>query len=283
MIRKIVTCLFLALAVSPIFGQKITLGMATALENDSIIYSAGFPLIGTTVENLISPNIADSLFVKKLEQIRTLNCKIIMCNVLFPGKIKIAGPEVNEKQVLDYLESVLKRARKAGVPNLILGSGGARRLPDDYSTEKAKADFVILAGKMAKLAKKYDVHIILENLNSTETNFLTTLNDAADVVRKVNHSYLRLNCDIYHMMRENESPEEIVKAKGLITYCELAEKEGRTLPGVAGDDFRPYLVALKKIGFEGPMVIEGKTNDLKKDASIAFGYLTTEINEVFVE
>jgi hypothetical protein len=281
MLTRIVFSILFALAANSTYSQKIKLGMATALENDSIIYSAGFRLIGTTVDNLISPNIEDSLFVKKVELVKNLNCRVIMCNVLFPGKIKIAGPDVNERQVLGYLESVLKRARTAGVPNLILGSGGARRLPDGYSMEKAKADFVILAGKMARLAKKYDIRIILENLNSTETNFLTSLKDAAEVVRKVDHPHLRLNSDIYHMMRENESPEEIVKAKGLIVYCEIAEREGRTLPGVSGDDFRPYLTALKKIGFEGLMIVEGKSNDLPKDAPIAFQYLSSQIDEVF--
>jgi sugar phosphate isomerase/epimerase len=250
--------------------------MATSLENDSLLYASGFRLIGTNVESLIGPSIPDSVFQKKAEAIRKLKTKLIMCNVLFPGSIKIAGPDVSEGRVLEYLEGVLKRARAIGLPNLILGSGGARRLPEGYDKEKAKADFSLLARKMAVLAKQYKVTIILENLNSGETNFLNTVSDAADVVSRVDHPNFRLNADIYHMMRENESPGEIVKAGKILVYCEIAEKKDRTLPGVTGEDFRPYLKALRQIGFSGPIIIEGRSADLRKDLPLAFRYLSSQ-------
>ena len=250
--------------------------MATSLENDSLLYASGFRLIGTNVESLIGPSISDSVFQKKVEAVRKLKTRLIMCNVLFPGSIKIAGPEVSETRVLEYLENVLKRAQIIGLPNLILGSGGARRLPDGYDKEKAKTEFSLLARKMAVLAKQYGVTIILENLNSGETNFLNTLRDAADVVRKVDHPNFRLNADIYHMMRENESPDEIVKAGKILVYCEIAEKAERTLPGVTGEDFKPYLTALKSIRFSGPVIIEGRSTDLSKDLPLAFRYLSSQ-------
>lgn len=262
-------------------AQQHPMGMATALENDSILYASGFKLIGTTVEKLISPTMPDSLFEEKVRMVRNMQCRVIMCNVLFPGKIKIAGPEVNETEVLNYLEAVLVRAKKAGVPNLILGSGGARRLPENYDMHKAKTDFIALAKKMADLAKRFDITIILENLNSTETNFLNRLKDAAEVVRAVDHENFRLNSDIYHMMKEDESPEEIVRAGKLIVYCEIAEEEGRTLPGINKQDFRPYLRALKQIGFTGPIMIEGNTKDLQTDLPIAMSYLQDQLREVY--
>jgi sugar phosphate isomerase/epimerase len=273
---------FMLLYIFSVYGQcaiaQVTLGMATSLKNDSLVYASGFRLIGTTVESLLSPLATDSVFREKSKKLNDLKCKVIMCNVLFPGTIKIAGPDVNEKIVLDYLEKVLQRARAAGVENLILGSGGARRLPESFDQKKAKDDFVMLAGKMAMLAQRYGVRIILENLNHTETNFLNTLKDAAEIVRRVNHPSLRLNADIYHMLREDESPEEIVRAGKLIVYCEIAEEDGRTLPGVKGEDFRPYLLALKKIKFKGPMIIEGNTSDLKKEVPQAFDFLVKALD-----
>lgn len=262
-------------------AQQHSIGMATALENDSILYASGFRLIGTTVDKLISPSMADSAFVEKVAMVRNLECRIIMCNVLFPGKLKIAGPEVDETEVLKYLEAVLDRAKKAGVPNLILGSGGARRLPENYDVERAKKDFIQLARKMAVLAERFGITIILENLNSTETNFLNKLRDAADVVRRVDHPNLRLNSDIYHMMKEDESADEIVRAGKLIVYCEIAEEEGRTLPGINKEDFRPYLRALRQIGFTGPIMIEGNTKNLQEDLPIAFSYLKAQLKEVY--
>jgi sugar phosphate isomerase/epimerase len=83
------------------------------------------------------------------------------------------------------------------------------------------------------------------------------------------------------MLKEGESPDEIRKAGRLIVYSEIAEKEGRTLPGVAGEDFRPYLRALKDIRYKGPIIIEGRTNDLKADVPKAFTFLSGQLKEVY--
>lgn len=274
---------WLCLSATSLRAQTIpSLGMATGLENDSLLYASGFRYIGTSVGSLISPSVSEEVFGENLKKIAALKCSLYMCNVLFPASLKIAGPAVDEKAVLDYLEAVLQRAHKAGVRHLILGSGGARRLPEGYDAGKAKAGFVLLARKMAVATQKHNVTIILENLNSTETNFITTLRDAADIVRKVDHPSFRLNADIYHMLKEGESPEEIRKAGDLIIYSEIAEKEDRTLPGVAGDDFRPYLQALKDIRFKGPIIIEGKVKALHTDVPNAYTALMKQLREVYV-
>ena len=275
--------LCLSFSVQALHAQKIpALGMVTTLEHDSLLYASGFRLIGTSVGSLISPALSEEEFRQNVKKIGALKCSLYMCNVLFPPSLKIAGPDVKEKKVLDYLEAVLLGAQAAGVKHLVLGSGGARGLPEGYNSEKAKADFVLLAKKMAIAASKHKVTIILENLNSTETNFLNTLRDAAAVVRRVNHPSFRLNADIYHMLKENESPEEIRKAGDVIIYSEIAEKEGRTLPGVVGDDFRPYLRALKDIGFRGPIIIEGRVNALQTDVPKAYTALMKQLREVYV-
>ncbi|HEV7331547.1 MAG TPA: sugar phosphate isomerase/epimerase family protein [Flavisolibacter sp.] len=270
-------------SVQHLHAQKLpALGMVSSLENDSLLYVSGFRVIGTSVGSLISPSLSEEAFRQNVKKIASLQCELYMCNVLFPPALKIAGPDVEEKKVLDYLDAVLLRAQKAGIKHLVLGSGGARGLPKGYDAVKAKADFTLLAKKMAIAASKHKVTIILENLNSTETNFLNTLRDAADVVRTVNHPSFRLNADIYHMMKENESPEEIRKAGDVIIYSEIAEKETRTLPGMTGDDFRPYLQALKAIGFMGPIMIEGRVNSLHTDVPKAYTALMAQLQEVYV-
>lgn len=277
-------CLFFLLfSVRDLQAQKIpVLGMVSNLENDSLLHAAGFRVIGTSVGSLISPSLSEEVFQQNLAKLASLKCSLYMCNILFPASLKIAGPEVDEIKVLDYLEAVLQRASKAGIKQLILGSGGARGLPKGFDAEQAKTGFVLLARKMAVAAQKHNVTIILENLNSTETNFLTTLREAADVVRKVAHPSFRLNADIYHMLKEGESPDEIRKAGDLIVYSEIAEKEGRTLPGVAGDDFRPYLQALKDIGFKGFILVEGNMKAIQEDAPKAYAALMQQLREVYV-
>ena len=257
------------------------LGLVANIEQDSLLAAPGLGLLRVTVGKMISPSLSEAAFEANIKIIENAKTKLYVCNVLFPGSLKIVGPAVNEQRIVGYVDSVFYRAKKAGIPLIVLGSGGSRRLPEGYSMQQAKTEFTALCGKLAVVAKKHGITIALESLNSTETNFLNTLQEAAEVVRNVNHPNFRLNADIYHMMKENEPPQHIVDAGKLIVYAEIAEKEERTFPGVKGDDFRPYLQALKTIGYKGPLVIEGRVRVPEQEVPLAYQYLTRQLKEVY--
>lgn len=256
-------------------------GIVVPIEQDELAYSSGFRFICESARKMIAPSLSAEASASKRTQIKSAKCKVLSCNLFFPGNIKIAGPQVNEQRVLSYADSVLHLASQAGIQYLVLGSGESRRLPNEYDQRIAKDNFVLLCKKLAKLARKHKIMIVLENLNSGETNFLNTLNQAADIVRRVDASSFKLNADIYHMMREAELPEEILSAGSLIAYCEVAEKQTRSLPGVAGDDFKPYLTALRKINYQGFIFIEGNTKQPLVDLPSSFKYISRQISEVY--
>lgn len=133
------------------------------------------------------------------------------------------------------------------------------------------------------MAGKHKVIIAFESLNSSETNFITTLKEAAEIVKKANHPNFRLNADIYHMMKENKPPQHILDAGKIIVHVGIAEKEKRSLPGVMGEDFRPYFQALKAIGYKGPIVIEAYINKSDQEIPLAHQYLTKQLQEVYSE
>ncbi|GAB3529581.1 hypothetical protein GCM10027443_09170 [Pontibacter brevis] len=253
-----------------------------SLDKDSLLYASGFNMQGESVGRMLGPALTEAEFQANVEKINKAKTKVYACNVFFPSDLKIAGPEVDEKKVLDYADKVFARAKKAGVPVIVLGSGGARKLPENYDYQKATKDFTKLARKIGQAAKKHGITVALENLNSTETNFLTTLEEAAGVVKGANHPNFRLNADIYHMMKENEPPQHIIDAGNVIVYVEIAEEENRTLPGVVGEDFRPYFQALKSIGYSGPLFIEGRVSDPEKEIPHAHRYLTQQLREVYL-
>ena len=277
----------LLLNIWPVFhghAQKIPkLGMIAPIAQDSLLQASGFSMIGESVGRMLSPTLTEEAFQANLQKIKNAKTKVYVCNILFPGSIKIAGPEVDEARVLSYLDTVFYRAKKANIPLIVLGSGGSRRLPENYDKEKAKADFTALCRKMAGVAKKHGITLAIENLNSTETNFLNTLQEAAEVVKNVDHPNFRLNADIYHMLKENEPPQHIQDAGKIIVYVEVAEKEGRTLPGVKGEDFTPYFSALKSIGYKGPLFIEGNVKDPASEIPKAAAFLTKQLKAAYAE
>lgn len=259
------------------------LGIATNLDQDSLAYLSGFRMITESAQKILSPSLTEEEFQINLKKIKSAKCKVMTCNLFFPGNIKIAGPDVDEAKVLAYTDVLLSRAKQAGVKFIVLGSSGSRRIPEGYDLVKAKSDFVKLCNKLGQIAKKYQITIVLENLETTETNFITSLKSAAEIVRMVNHPNFRLNVDVFHMMRENESPDEIRAVGDIIAFCEVAEKQKRTFPGVNGDDFKPYLRALKAVSYKGFIFIEGSTTNIKVDMPLSFKYLTSQVEEVYAE
>jgi sugar phosphate isomerase/epimerase len=281
----ILPAIFLVVLFGFMPGKKAIpkLGIVAPIEQDSLIYASGFRMFGESVGRMLSPSLTEEQFQLNLVRIKKTKCKVFLCNIFFPGRIKIAGPEVDENRVLGYADTVFSRAKRAGIGFIILGSGGARRIPDGYDVKKAQADFALLCRKLAIVAGKYGIMIALESLQAAETNFLITLTSAAEVVRAVDHPNLKLNADIFHMMREGESPQSIVDAADILVYCEIAEKEKRSFPGVMGDDFKPYLRALRKANYKGHIFIEGNTGNPGNDMPLSFKYLTRQLEEVYAE
>ncbi|MBC6989279.1 sugar phosphate isomerase/epimerase family protein [Hymenobacter sp. BT491] len=279
--------LFVALAALLSFAPSKEyipqIGLVAPIDQDSLVYAAGFRMIGETVSRMVSPALSEEQFKQNLSRMKKAKCKVYLCNILFTGKIKIAGPNVNDARVVAYVDSVFTRAQQANIPFIVLGSGGARRIPEGYDAQKAQADFVVLCRKMAVAAQKHGIMIAIENLNSSETNFLNTVKSAAEVVRAVNHPNFKLNADIFHMLRESESPQSIIDAKDILVHCEIAEKQNRSFPGVQGEDFKPYLRALRKAKYKGNVFIEGNTTSPRTDIPLAFNYLTNQIKEVYAE
>src|SRR5205085_1208498 len=96
------------------------------------------------------------------------------------------------------------------------------------------------------IAAKSGVTIVVEPLNRGECNLVNTIDEGADAVKRCNHPNVRLLVDIFHMLRNGESPDPIVRHADLIVHSHVAENEKRAAPGTAREDFRPFLRALKK-------------------------------------
>ena len=273
---------FLFSIPATIYGQKPQIGIVQDLENDSLLSASGYRYLIESTAKCFSPKkVTSEQFLSNLTTIKKLKTPLLAVNLFIPGELKLVGPTVDEAAILAYTEIVLQRCQAANVKMITWGSGGARRLPDGFEKSNAKKQFVDIAQKVSIQAKKYNIVLALENLNSTETNFINTLEEAYEIVQKVNQPNFRLCADIYHMLKENEKPQIVEKASKYIVHCELAEKENRTPPGTKGDDFSEYLKALKKIKYKGKIILECRWENLALQAPLAYQYLQREIDNVY--
>lgn len=237
------------------------MGVCTGLNNREIAEKAGCEFIEEGVSRFLVPDKTEAEFDALLGKLSENKLKVLSCNGFIPATLRLTGPELNHKEALVWAETALRRAGRAGVNYIVFGSGGARKIPEGFGREEARDQFVSLCKAMGPMAKKAGVTIVIEPLNRTETNFINSVLEGADIVKRVNHPNIRLLADIYHMMRESEGPESILEAGKWLRHCHIAEKETRSAPGVKGDDFTPYFAALSKIGYRGAISIESGWKD----------------------
>jgi len=262
-------------------ASSISLGVFASYDHAQYLRDLGCKYIEESVGGFLIPKEGEAKFTQNLQDLHALKFPIKSYVILLPGDLKTLGPNADHEGVLQRTELALKRAKECGSQYIVFGSGGSRNIPDGFDREKAKAQHIAVTRRMAPLAEKYGITIAVEPLNRGETNFINSLAEGVEIIDAVKSPRVRLLCDIYHMLKEDESPDEIVKYGKYIVHCHIAEKEKRTPPGVKGDDFRPYLSSLKKIGYNGGLSIECFLyTDFDKEIKTGIEVLRKQISEV---
>lgn len=240
----------------PLFSA---VGMAGPLDKAAALKEAGAEFLTVGVGNLLVPDKSEAEFEKLLAKAKESPLPVLACNgFIRPKNLRCVGEEANHDEVLEWADTTFKRAKRVGAKFIVFGSGGSRQLRDGWPKEKADGQFVALLKKMGPLARAQGITVVVEQLNERECNYITTIAEGAAIVRKVDDPNVRLLADLYHMAMMGDGPEDLDRAMDVVVHVEIAEKEGRSVPGVNGVDFRPFFEVLRKRGYDGAISIEGR-------------------------
>ena len=151
--------------------------------------------------------------------------------------------------------------------NVEIGSkiiGGVNYAAWGYLTKKPRTEeewnwSVCSMKEIADYAYKKDKDLIIavECVNRFETHFLNIAEDAVQYCVDVGYPNVKVHLDSFHMIREELSIREAVLACGkqFLGYIHVCESN-RGIPGTGLIPWMEFFIALKEIGYEGPMVIE---------------------------
>jgi sugar phosphate isomerase/epimerase len=106
------------------------------------------------------------------------------------------------------------------------------------------------------------VTLCMEALPAPESNFIRTSDEAAEMVRQVDHPSFRLMLDVKSMCAEDRPPAETIRRHAggrpidpLVAHFH-ANDANRRAPGMGNTDFRPIAAALHEVGYQGYVSIE---------------------------
>ncbi len=154
------------------------------------------------------------------------------------------------REAMDSMKVILEAAGE-------LGSTGLIYVPAFNSQSQAglvAARFLLIdfLQEMSQHAQRANCRLLLEPLNRYETWYVRQLADAAKICQEVNHPYIQMMGDFYHMGREEACDySAFLAARNWLHHVHLASRPNRKQPGYdKGDDFRPGFRALKDIGYQ---------------------------------
>ncbi len=279
-IAAVPVLLLCSCAPASVYNLADHIGCCRWVEEAGPIADAGGAYLEIGINSFLCPEESDEVFAGNLEKAKVCPVPILSGNGFYPGDIRLTGEDADLDRALDYARTAIIRAGTLGLQYMVLGSGGARNIPDGFSREEAENQFVTLLKGMGPIAAEHGITIVIEPLRCKETNFINSVREGTAICRKVDHPNICVLADFYHMAQEGEDAGAIVEAGGLLRHCHIAECEGRTCPGVHGDDFTPYFKALKEIGYEGNISIECGWEDFETQIAPAIAEMKRQIESI---
>ncbi|MSP13710.1 MAG: sugar phosphate isomerase/epimerase [Chloroflexi bacterium] len=232
------------------------------------------------VQRYLKPEAPEAEFIENLRAFEKCPLPVEAANVFLPADLKCVGPVIDHERLARYVQTAMARAGQAQIKIIVFGSGRSRFVPEGFSREAAFAQLTTALKQWGEWAAPYGVTFAIEPLNTAECNIITSVAEGAALAKSVNHPNVKLLADIYHMTRENEPAGNIEDAGPLLVHAHVAENAAHTPPGVAGDDFHPYLRAFHRAGYPARLSLECNWQDLAGQLGPSVAYLRRQLQEV---
>jgi D-psicose/D-tagatose/L-ribulose 3-epimerase len=209
-------------------------------------------------------------FVRRQLERHGLTC-LAVC-ACFPRGRDLRGTPAQQRASLVYMKRLVDIAQELGAEvvagPLYSATGRACAVPPvEYQRQwrtvrghlKTICDYAAAQGKT----------ICLEPLNRFETDFLNTVEQGLQMIAEVKSPALKLLLDTFHMNIEEKNPAAAIRRAGRHLGHFHASASDRGTPGHDHVDWRGVAGALKAIRYNGAVVIESFTQDVKVIARAA--------------
>ena len=195
-------------------------------------------------------------FAETLKQAEKLPIFVETTNGFFAGDVKLY--EVDNAWLKSYCERAFSRAAKLGVKVSVLGSGGARRIPDGMGISQAQKRFAEILNVCGDVAGEYGIKIAIEPLRYAECNFINTVSDSMELVLQTNHPCVGTLVDFFHFYSNGEPLSELDGLGDKLFHTHIARPNPtRGVP--RGEDtviLQQWAEKLKQIVYRGRMSLE---------------------------
>jgi D-psicose/D-tagatose/L-ribulose 3-epimerase len=238
----------------------------TGFEFIKSLAEIGFDYAELPLAEMTAMTEEDFDFVKTTLKENNIRCEC--CNNFFPKTVRLTGPEIDMEAILLYVEKSLGRASELNVKNVVFGSGGAKNVPQGFPLEDGYWQIVSLLKRIAPIAFRHNISIVIEPLRKVECNLINTFKEGCQLAQDVNDPSVKVLVDYYHMRVEDEPVQHIAElGKEYLRHIHFAQTNGRIYPAsIQEDNYLPFINVLKEIGYNERISCEAYSTNFIKDA-----------------
>ena len=228
------------------------------------VKSMGFDILELAVEN---PDLIDVKAVKEILQENQLEA--IVCGAFGPSRnISSADPEICEsaRQYLFWLIDAAEQLGSEMICGPMYSAVGKDHMNDAIERQKEWERAVAGIKEMAEVARTKGVKLAMEPLNRFETDMINVVSQGLEFIDETGMDNVGLHLDSFHMhLEEKDSADAIRRAGKKILHFHACEND-RGIPGTGQVHWNEIAKALKDVNYQGPVVIESFTNQVKEIA-----------------
>jgi D-psicose/D-tagatose/L-ribulose 3-epimerase len=228
------------------------------------VKSMGFDILEIACEN---PDLLDIPAIN--DTIKKNRLSAIICGVFGPDR-NICSPDPNTRtKAREYILWLIDAAAQLGsqvICGPMYSAVGKAHLEDSESRAREWILSVSECRELADYAAGKGIKLAIEPLNRFETDMINTVSQGMEFINDVGRKNIGFHLDTFHMhLEEKSSPDAIRMAGDRIFHFHACEND-RGIPGTGQVHWQDIALALKSINYQGPIVIESFTTQVKEIA-----------------
>jgi D-psicose/D-tagatose/L-ribulose 3-epimerase len=224
----------------------------------------GFDVLEVACEN---PDLIDPVQVK--EELVRNGLQGIICGAFGLDRNICSQDPVVVENAKRYIRWLIDAAAEIGSPVVcgpMYSAVGKEHLEDDEARMNEWKKAVDGIREMALYADQKGIKLALEPLNRFETDMINVVSQGLKFCEETGMENVGLHLDTFHMhLEEKNSGEAIRSAGGRLFHFHACEND-RGIPGTGQVHWGDIAKALKEIKYEGAVVIESFTPQVKEIA-----------------
>jgi D-psicose/D-tagatose/L-ribulose 3-epimerase len=227
----------------------------------------GFDLVEIPIEGEL-----DIDYAKAAEMYKKTGLACSICAVMGPQRDPAHEDEAIQKSGVSYLKHLVDAAVTMKARALVGPLYAAVGRQWQATPEQRKRDLERCARNLkqvARYAEDKGVTLALEPLNRFETSFINLTEQALELARMIDSPRVKLMMDTFHANIEEKSLGKAIEAAGPALVHVHANENDRGTPGTGHVAWTEVAAALKKINYDGTLVIESFSTEVKEIARAA--------------